>query len=79
MRVASSLVTNQSAANSLKDQLKKGRGGGGSGDGASGSYKPHHQRLASNNLLNCVEKFAKCRGVKFVNNFNGPLHSYQFF
>ena len=53
MRMASSLSTNQSAASSLKDQLKRsstgGGGGGGGGsestDGASASYQPHHQRL----------------------------------
>ena len=60
MRMASSRATNQSAASSLKDQLKKGGGGGGSGVGASASYKPHHQRLASNDILNCVEKLAEC-------------------
>ena len=76
MRMTSSLATNQSTATSLKDQLKKGGGRGGSDDGTSASYKPHHQRLASNNILNCVEKLAERQGVKFVNNFNGLLHNH---
>ena len=82
MRMASSLATNQSAASSLKDQLKKSMGGGGgsgSSDGASASYKPHHQRLATSNVLNCVEKLGEHQGVKFGNNFNGPLHNHQKF
>ncbi len=51
MRMASSLATNQSAASSLKDQLKRsslggsGGGDGGSSDSASVSCQPHHQRL----------------------------------
>ena len=60
MRMASSLSTNQSAASSLKDQLKRsstGGGGGGGGsessDGARASYQPHHQRLDKSFYL-CV-------------------------
>ncbi len=50
-RMASSLATNQSAASSLNDQLKRsslggsGGGDGGSSDSGSASYQPHHQRL----------------------------------
>ena len=51
--------------------------GGGSGDGACASYKPHHQRLASNSMLNCVEKLAECWGVKFVDIFYGPVCNHQ--
>ena len=65
MRMASSLSTNQSAASSLKDQLKRsstggaGGGGGGAGessDGAGASYQPHHQRL-DKSFYFCVQMF----------------------
>ena len=63
MRMASSLLTNQSTVSSLKDQLKRsstggGGGGGGGGsessDGARASYQPHHQRLDKSFLCVCL-------------------------